>query len=345
MRIRNKLILTDQMVLEKYYELNTVVGVASFFNKRQSTIREILGRNNIDTANKTKNKINPSTNEKVCTKCLISLPLDSFWLKPDGKYPSRCRSCQTMYNIKYQREKYHNNDEFRKKTCSRTKEYHKKVPEKIKEWSKKWAKNNRDKVNLIHKEYRNKNKEYFKQKAKRSHRRRWDNDPNHREKVINASKERFRRLYQNDEKFRKKMIDTSIKYNKHRSETDELFKFKNTIRKTIYGSFKRMGYTKKSKTYQILGEDWNVVKEYIESQFISGMTWNNYGDWEYDHKIPLCMGNTEEEVIKLNHYTNFRPLWSKENREKSRKVLDEYKHLWNNIMGTFEPTDPNSLRS
>ncbi len=39
----------------------------------------------------------------------------------------------------------------------------------------------------------------------------------------------------------------------------------------------------------------------------------NYG-WDMDHIIPMASAKNEEEVIRLNHYTNFQPLDSYENR-------------------------------
>ena len=78
-----------------------------------------------------------------------------------------------------------------------------------------------------------------------------------------------------------------------------------------------MGYTKKSKTFEILGIEWDGFKLYIENKFREGMSWDNYGEWEYDHIVAVSNGKTEQEVIKLNHYTNFQPLWWKENNLKS----------------------------
>jgi hypothetical protein len=50
------------------------------------------------------------------------------------------------------------------------------------------------------------------------------------------------------------------------------------------------------------------------------MNWDNYGDWHLDHIIPLCEAKTEEELFKLNHYTNLQPLWAEDNLKKNRKL-------------------------
>jgi hypothetical protein len=76
-----------------------------------------------------------------------------------------------------------------------------------------------------------------------------------------------------------------------------------------------------------LGIDYEGFYKHIENQFTDGMTWDNRGLWELDHKIPVSLGKTEEEIIKLNHYTNFQPLWKKDNIVKSDKVLPEFEYL------------------
>lgn len=48
------------------------------------------------------------------------------------------------------------------------------------------------------------------------------------------------------------------------------------------------------------------------------MSWDNYGKkdgWSIDHIIPLISANLEDrqDLIKVCHYTNLRPLWTKDN--------------------------------
>ena len=46
------------------------------------------------------------------------------------------------------------------------------------------------------------------------------------------------------------------------------------------------------------------------------MSWSNHGKWHLDHIIPISSARTKEEAIKLNHYSNFQPLWAIDNLVK-----------------------------
>ena len=49
------------------------------------------------------------------------------------------------------------------------------------------------------------------------------------------------------------------------------------------------------------------------------MSWDNHGEWHLDHKTPISWNETEEDLIKLNHYSNFQPLWAFDNLSKGNR--------------------------
>ena len=59
------------------------------------------------------------------------------------------------------------------------------------------------------------------------------------------------------------------------------------------------------------------------------MNWDNYGSfWSIDHIIPISSAKTEEDVLKLNHFSNLRPLCSYKNRHiKSNKIDEIFKEI------------------
>jgi hypothetical protein len=102
------------------------------------------------------------------------------------------------------------------------------------------------------------------------------------------------------------------------------------INRNIRRSFKKKGIVKSKTICEILGCSYQDFKIYIESKFETWMNWNNYGlyngqlnhGWDLDHIVPKSIAKTEEDILKLNHYTNFRPLCSKTNRDIKKNKLD-----------------------
>jgi len=124
-------------------------------------------------------------------------------------------------------------------------------------------------------------------------------------------------------KYYEKNKNNKIKHHSDRMKNDFLYRFKHNTRSLIRGSFKRSikGMYKKAKqTEQILGCSMQEFILYIESKLKDGMSLGNHGEWHLDHIIPLATAKTEEEIIKLNHYTNFQPLWAKDNFSKGYKT-------------------------
>jgi hypothetical protein len=83
----------------------------------------------------------------------------------------------------------------------------------------------------------------------------------------------------------------------------------------------RVSKSKRNKTFDIVGCSPYDLKEHLEKQFVSGMTWENRSEWHIDHIIPLSSAKTEDELYRLCHYTNLQPLWAEENLKKSNKII------------------------
>lgn len=199
---------------------------------------------------------------------------------------SMCKSCKSEYD-----------KEYRLKNDSRIKEYNK---------------NNAEKISKQRKEYRQKNKEQLKTKRLQSYQ--------ENKEIINERKKEYRK------KSKEKIKIYNHNYRKKKKQTDPLFRLKHLISNMIRQSFKRYGYTKNSKTHEILGCSYEEFKHHIESQWEDWMSWDNHGlyngelnyGWDIDHVIPSSSAKTEKDVYSINHYTNLKPLCSYVNRYVKR---------------------------
>jgi hypothetical protein len=163
------------------------------------------------------------------------------------------------------------------------------------------------KEQIYQKEYRLKNKE---RKAELDKKYYEDN----KEKIAIYKREHYLKNKDKIESYRNEWRNNKLK-------TDSLFKLTYYTRSLIRKTFKRNGYSKKSKAYEILGCTFDEFKLHLEKQFKEGMNWSNQGEWHLDHIYPVSLAKDEKELIRLNHYTNFQPLWAIDNIKKSNKII------------------------
>jgi hypothetical protein len=135
-----------------------------------------------------------------------------------------------------------------------------------------------------------------------------------------ANKEKMKEYRQSN---KERIKERQKEYEKERRKTDSLFKMKCNLRSRTWKAFKNKGYSKNTRTQKMLGVDWEVAKQHIESQFTKGMNWDNQGEWHIDHITPLASANTEEELMKLCHYANLQPLWAEDNLSKKDKIIEQ----------------------
>lgn len=81
------------------------------------------------------------------------------------------------------------------------------------------------------------------------------------------------------------------------------------------------GYADDSETAELIGCSHLHYMVHLSRQFAKGMNFENKCDWEVDHIIPVSSAKTIEEIQVLSKFTNLRPLWRKDNRQKHAKKL------------------------
>jgi hypothetical protein len=114
--------------------------------------------------------------------------------------------------------------------------------------------------------------------------------------------------------------------NKKRLQNDSLYRLVCLMRTRTYEAFKSKRWNKDSKFAQYVGCSIDELKTHIESLWQLGMSWDNHGlyddnnlTWQIDHIKPLSLADSEDELIKLLHYTNLQPLWTIDNLKKGGK--------------------------
>lgn len=134
------------------------------------------------------------------------------------------------------------------------------------------------------------------------------------EKILSQKKE-YRKTNRN------KLNKYNKEYHKQKLLSNPLFKLRCNISRLIRFSIKRGGYSKISKTHILLGCSFEDLKVHLEGKFSKGMSWENIGKWHLNHIYPTSLAKNESELIRLNHYTNFQPLWAEDNLKKSNKII------------------------
>jgi hypothetical protein len=188
------------------------------------------------------------------------------------------------------------------------------------EYMRNYRKNNKDRVKEIQKKSYNKNINVIKNKNITKSNEIKEYSKKYRETNKEKLKKDKKLWYLNN---KDKVKEQVKKYQKLRKSNDPIFKLKANIRTMLSNILAKRGFTKKSNTFDIVGCSYGEFILYIESKFENWMDWDNYGiyngneryGWDIDHIIPMSSAKTEDDVIRLNHFTNLQPLCSKINRD------------------------------
>lgn len=180
---------------------------------------------------------------------------------------------------------------------------------------------NREQINARNREYMReyskRNKEKISEYQKLYYQ---ENSEKVRARVAEYKKTHKVQVDEYNERYRESHSKEHAEYIKKR-RADPTYKLICATRNLLNNAFnKRCKVGKTKRAEEILGCSIDFFIEHLKSQFKEGMTVDNHGEWHIDHIVPLSTAKTEEDVIRLNHYTNLQPLWAAENLQKRNRT-------------------------
>ena len=224
--------------------------------------------------------------KRWCGKCTVFKSLDRFGYSKStwDKLRPTCKDCLTQENIdkKEQRTEYNKQywQDTKEEQSSKSKKWREANPEKVKENMKKWLEDN---------------KEHKKQKDKEYRESHWEE----------------KKAYIRDWKRR----------NYHKLKDEGGVKFAEQKIKSNIGRRIReiLGQDKSEVCLTYTGCSLEKLRIHLESTFVEGMSWDNYGSrWHIDHKLP-CAAFNQKNPVELSacwYYKNLQALWADDNIRK-----------------------------
>jgi len=225
-------------------------------------------------------------NSKICSTCEIEKSIFDFYKDKTHKdgLSSCCKICHNIGVRNWERN-----------NIAKVKQYKiswgKDNPEKRKISSKKWYVTHSEKVKINSRRYRKNNPEKVKVYM-----------PAWRRTHLEQARATHRR------------------YNKKR-RTNFINKFLDNIRNNVCKCLK--GTKNWQHTEDLLGYTFEQLQKHMQSLWVSGMSWNNYGKggWHVDHIFPeskLVITGPNDPTFKfLWSLKNLQPLWESDNILKS----------------------------
>jgi hypothetical protein len=268
---------------------------------------------------------------KFCHKCSTVKPVSEFYKatgKKDG-LQTRCIICSKEYGKKYHgangailrekhREYYKVNvvrikakrslPEEKLAQQKRNKRYYQEHAVEMRAYAERYRKEIRDPVaaKQYNKEYYKKNKTSISAKCK-------EYQEKNKEK-LSAKKKAYAS--------KPEVRDRINAWHKEYRKTNPKFRLNANIHKAISTSL--VGAKKGRSWEAIVGYDIEDLRGHLEKQFTDGMSWDNYGEWHVDHKIPLAVHNfispDDIDFKRAWALSNLQPMWGHDNRVKHTTI-------------------------
>jgi hypothetical protein len=120
----------------------------------------------------------------------------------------------------------------------------------------------------------------------------------------------------------------SREYTAYRIKIDPVYKLWSHIRSWTCHALKRRKTVPK-KLITILGADYTTIIRYLSDKYLAryGVEFGGFEKGiELHHMIPLLTATTEEEVIRLSHYTNLEILTKEDHMKEHGKAIGRRKY-------------------
>jgi hypothetical protein len=157
--------------------------------------------------------------------------------------------------------------------------------------------------------YYRENREIIKERRRNAYA---ENKNGYRDKILAAARENI--------EMRKEKL-------KERSKQDPKWRLSRNMRTAVWRALGN-GKFKTDRTFNTLGYSVDELRDHLESKFQEGMTWDNYGQWHVDHKIPLSVFNYETseclDFKKAWSLSNLQPLWALDNYRKTDRLNEPF---------------------
>jgi len=95
------------------------------------------------------------------------------------------------------------------------------------------------------------------------------------------------------------------------------------LRRFIRGIGLQLDFGDKNEIVRYVQLTRTDFRDYLEYQFLKGMSWNNYcKEWEIDHIVPISLFDLtrREDLYLCWNFCNMMPMWRKDNETKANSI-------------------------
>lgn len=194
-----------------------------------------------------------------------------------------------------------------------------------------WGKENPEQMRVYHRRSALKHPETGQRSSERR-RERYQTDVEFRQTVLaknrtlrRANLDRYR-SYKAKERASPFYREKVNRRKRRRYDEDPNFKIAFLVRERLRVELKRNGLPKARHSIEYAQCPVAFLRWWIESQFMPGMTWENWGNgvgkWHLDHVYPCCYFDLtkQDQLLICFSWMNLRPLWSQDNLSKGGQV-------------------------